>query len=664
MEEEDKSPLTTKRGLSLQTKFSLGIILILGLFSGLLSYGLYRQLEDSLVKNVYEESQIILAELEATRKYVAEILRPRISSLVSSDEFVLEAMSTTYVSRQIMDRFQTVFPNFSYKRAAINPREKRNQADAFEKRILLRFERDRTLKEWQDIVSRENERFFVRMVPIYTESPCLRCHGDPSDAPARLIGLYGPQGGFGRKQGEIGGMDVLSFPVESAMVQIRSQALAILGPSLFAIVAAMMLVIALFRTLVVNRIGRVEKFFSEFVSDGSDLSRRIKSDQGDEIGQLCGGFNVMADKLSDLMKERDDLLLESVSQREKMRSIFDGITDKLMLITPDKTVLMANAASISGIKGNTEDLKCYQLIHEFSEPCSGCLLEKTIAEKIPIFGEVCKGNQEIYLAHFYPIMNKRTNTVDSVVHYCKSITEKKRMEQHMMQAEKLASLGQLVAGVAHELNNPLGLIVFYAELLKKELPPGSEHLMDIEVIERHTETCKTVVQDLLKFARSAEKVWALGQLNASIEEVLSVLEKQFAKDGVRIEKHLDPKLPMIYFDKSKLKQVWMNLLLNARQAIDKENGLITVSAKLDETGNMVSVMIKDNGQGIPPDIIHKIFDPFFTTKRTGEGTGLGLSVSYGIVKDHGGDISVQSEPGGGSMFTVMIPKKVEAPAYA
>ena len=202
-----------------------------------------------------------------------------------------------------------------------------------------------------------------------------------------------------------------------------------------------------------------------------------------------------------------------------MSSIFDGITDKLMLIAPDKSVLMANAASLEGVTGGFENLKCFQLIYRLSKPCSGCLLEKTLIEKAPIFGEVSQENQEVYLAHFYPIISKSDGAVESVVHYCKSITEKKRLEQNMMQAEKLASLGQLVAGVAHELNNPLGLVLFYAELLKKELPPGSKHLMDIEVIGKHTETCRTVVRDLLKFARSVETRPVLGNLNECLEEV-------------------------------------------------------------------------------------------------------------------------------------------------
>lgn len=652
------------RFFSLQIKFCVGIIVIFGGFAGLLSYGLYRQLEDTLIQNVYEESQIILAELEATRKYVAETLRPKISSILHSDEFILEAMSTTYVSRQIMEQFSSFFPNFTYKRAALHPRNVKNCADAFEEAALERFQNDRSMKEWQGIVTRNKERFFVRMSPIYMESPCMRCHGDPEDAPAKLISLYGRDNGFGKHEDAIAGIDVLSFPVESAMARIRHQVIEILGPSILAVVVAMGLVIALFRSLIVNRISNVEKFFTEFISDGSDLSRRIKPDQNDEIGQLCSGFNVMADKLSEIVQERDQLVEESVAQQQKMRSVFDGITDKLMLIKRDFTVLMANKASLVGFDNRSRETKCYEIIHGLVRPCSGCLLEKTFENKKAVSGEICKDDHEIYLAHFYPIINQQDNEVETVVHYCKSITEKKLMEKHIMRAEKLASLGQLVAGVAHELNNPLGLIIFYAELLKKELPPGSEHLMDVEIIKKHTGTCLSVVQDLLKFARSAENKWELGSVNETVEQVTSVLGKQFTKDGITLEKRLDSTLPRIYIDRDKLQQVWMNLLLNSRQAMTNGNGWIRVSTGLDETGENVVIEIEDNGDGIPGEIMGKIFDPFFTTKELGTGTGLGLAISYGIVKGHGGDISARSQSGAGAVFTVILPKKFEAHIYA
>lgn len=241
----------------------------------------------------------------------------------------------------------------------------------------------------------------------------------------------------------------------------------------------------------------------------------------------------------------------------------------------------------------------------------------------------------------------------SVVHYCKSITEKKLMERHMMQAEKLAALGQLVSGAAHELNNPLGMILFYANMLKNELPEGCEQLDDIIIVERHAEACRTIVEDLLTFARTVETRTTPTDLNESLEEVLAVLEKKFEKENVYLKRDFTTDLPRIDMDPVKIRQVWVNLLLNAKQATDR--GTIRVSTSTDDKRKRLGVVIADEGRGIPPQIMDKIFDPFFTTKTTGEGTGLGLSVSYGIVKEHNGEILVKSVVGQGSVFEVWLP---------
>jgi len=191
----------------------------------------------------------------------------------------------------------------------------------------------------------------------------------------------------------------------------------------------------------------------------------------------------------------------------------------------------------------------------------------------------------------------------------------------------------------------------------RDLPEGSPSIEDVKIIEKHAETCKTIVADLLTFSRNVETLPVPLDLNESIEKVLGVLQKQFAKEGIKLETRFDKAIPPIPLDGSRIGQVWMNLLLNARQAIPNGNGLIRVTTMRCTASGTVRVLVEDNGDGIPPEIIHKIFDPFFTTKKIGEGTGLGLSVSYGIVREHGGDIRVTSTPGIGSVFEVFLPEE-------
>ncbi|NTW34754.1 MAG: type I 3-dehydroquinate dehydratase [Syntrophobacteraceae bacterium] len=228
------------------------------------------------------------------------------------------------------------------------------------------------------------------------------------------------------------------------------------------------------------------------------------------------------------------------------------------------------------------------------------------------------------------------------------------MERQLQQADKLASIGQLASGIAHEINNPLSLILGYTQLLLRDEQEGSERAEDLRIIEKHARACKTIVKDLLSFAREAPSNKGSGHLHACIQEVLGVVRHQFELDGVHIESVFDEAMPSMTLDSSKIKQVVMNLIMNAKQAI-KDKGEIRIVTRYDRQAGLGELRVRDTGCGIPSEQLPRIFDPFFTTKETGEGTGLGLSVSYGIVKDHGGEISVESEPGRGCTFTVSLP---------
>ncbi|MFH1489923.1 MAG: ATP-binding protein, partial [Pseudomonadota bacterium] len=173
------------------------------------------------------------------------------------------------------------------------------------------------------------------------------------------------------------------------------------------------------------------------------------------------------------------------------------------------------------------------------------------------------------------------------------------------------------------------------KLVLKEVEHGSQTEEDMRIIEKHAMNCKKIVEDLLKFSRSTETTKTASDLNELINEVVSVVESKFKLENVRIDVTYAPDLPVMTVDADKMKQVFMNLVMNARQAMD-HSGSIQIATALSLGGENMIISFKDNGCGIPGSIIHKIFDPFFTTKPTGMGTGLGLSVSYGIIKDHEG----------------------------
>jgi signal transduction histidine kinase len=236
----------------------------------------------------------------------------------------------------------------------------------------------------------------------------------------------------------------------------------------------------------------------------------------------------------------------------------------------------------------------------------------------------------------------------------RDVTEMRRMDKYLAQAEKLASIGQLASGVAHEINNPLGVIQCYANLIAKSQPPDPQILQDVDIIRKHTDQCRSVVEALLNFSRAAEPQKKETDIHACIDEVVSVLDLQLQKEKFVIARRFDSSLPPITIDGNKIKQVLMNLLINASQAM-AEGGRIDIETMRVDDGKAMAILITDTGQGISPEHLPKIFDPFFTTKGPEAGTGLGLSVSYGIIQQHGGQISVDSAPGNGSTFTIRLP---------
>ncbi|MDF1593126.1 MAG: ATP-binding protein [Desulfobacterales bacterium] len=243
---------------------------------------------------------------------------------------------------------------------------------------------------------------------------------------------------------------------------------------------------------------------------------------------------------------------------------------------------------------------------------------------------------------------------DTVLFLVKDIEERRSMEKQLAQADKLASIGQLSAGIAHEINNPLGIILGYTQLLLRKEPIESERHQDLKTIEKHVQSCKAIVKDLLNFAKSSKPRREKTIINKTIEDVLGFVQHHSNTDHIEILRDYDKKIPELMLDEKKIKQVLLNLIMNARHAVGHQ-GTIALSTELDADAGRVFIKVKDTGYGIEKQHHTSIFDPFYTTKPTGEGTGLGLSVSYGIIKSHGGDIFVESEPGKGSQFTVVLP---------
>lgn len=239
---------------------------------------------------------------------------------------------------------------------------------------------------------------------------------------------------------------------------------------------------------------------------------------------------------------------------------------------------------------------------------------------------------------------------------------KKELEQtqlQLLQAEKMASLGKLAAGVAHQLNNPLGGITLFAKLMLEEYDLSDEIKDDLNRILGDAERCRDTVKELLEFTRQTRHLMRPHDINEAISRTLFLLENQSLFQNVDIRKELASKLPPVEADIQQLNHLFMNIILNAVQAM-KGKGILSVKSRLKADRERVCIEISDTGPGIPEDNLPRIFDPFFTTKDEGEGTGLGLSLAYGIVENHGGDIRAESTVGDGTTFIINLPLSVKS----
>ncbi len=368
------------------------------------------------------------------------------------------------------------------------------------------------------------------------------------------------------------------------------------------------------------------------------------------------------------------LLFEEISKEKKeWERTFDAITDMVWIEDGRQQVIRANHALLARTgysKTEVTNKLCGELIEKIGITPAGCLCSATLKDKRPSFQELKSGSGGIFSFWAYPLTDEE-GRLYAIVHYLKDVTAQKRIEQQLIRTDKLASLGTLVAGIAHEINNPLGIIAGYSEaLIERAAAPQLKDVAEFEDFPEYLKTihseifrCKGILKSLLEFARPSGGTFREIDINELIKEVLLLLKHRTARLKHTIELKLNREVPKIYADAGSFRQLLMNLLLNAIY-FTPEGGSITIRTARDDTADeprfagcphRVRLSVTDTGTGIPGDFIDKVFDPFFTTKPVGEGTGLGLTICHKIVEEHDGAIDVESEPGKGATFTITLP---------
>jgi two-component system NtrC family sensor kinase len=231
--------------------------------------------------------------------------------------------------------------------------------------------------------------------------------------------------------------------------------------------------------------------------------------------------------------------------------------------------------------------------------------------------------------------------------------ELQQVQDQLVRAGKMAALGELAAGVAHEINNPLTGVLTFSSLMLKKVDESNPWKKDLENIVQQTTRCRNIVRGLLDFARQRKPDKKGWDIHTLIDRTVTLVENQAPFQNVKIVKNFKKDVPMLYVDADQIQQVFMNILINAADAMAGNGGTLTI--KTDLRDGMVEVSFNDTGSGMSKEHLSKVFTPFFTTKETGKGTGLGLAISYGIIQSHSGDIEAESEVGKGSTFRIRLP---------
>jgi len=389
--------------------------------------------------------------------------------------------------------------------------------------------------------------------------------------------------------------------------------------------------------------GAVER--SALVRENSRLME-LSTAQNRQLTELAEG-------LESKVNERTALLIRAKRAWEKT---FDAIVDPFALIDLDGNLVRGNRAwaDVAGVEiTEVPGLPYYQV---FGKPLSAdeCPVQQSLRSQQGASAEVSSEDGRVFrLWTFFMGGEEGNGEKPRVVCHYKDVSDEVLMQRQLVQNEKLAAVGQLAGGVAHEINNPLSAILAFSQLGIRDVKEGEELHEFLTEIEEAALRCKDIVQNLLTFSRAPQRTDIRGvNVNDVVRRAVALMMHEFDKRNVTLVQNLTEDLPLVTGVANQLMQVLVNFLSNALGAID---GPGTVEIETRVEGEHVQFCVMDSGPGIPEDIRAKVFEPFFTTKEEGKGTGLGLSVSYGIIQDHSGEIHVENRTTGGAVFTVNLP---------
>jgi PAS domain S-box-containing protein len=399
-------------------------------------------------------------------------------------------------------------------------------------------------------------------------------------------------------------------------------------------------------TLLMISLASVTIYYHKGIEGYQAINKKARS-----LKEAYDQLEVAADQLHGMNLHLEEMVaartLELSASEKKFRNLFNNSKDMVYFSDSTNQVLTMNSAGFEMLDYPVENAPPLNLLDIFKNETDldsyyETLLTRGFVEDLEVEFAKADGIGIYVLLSATAVYNEK-NQFSGCEGIVKDLTRIKTMMEQLAASEKMASVGQMAAGVAHEINTPLGVILGYSQLMMDDFTPDSDQGQNLAIIERQTKACRKIVADLLKFSRQSENAREDISINEILMDVIAVTQHFLNMDHINVHQDFTKDLPLIVGDTERLRQVFVNLVNNAHHAMEKQgSGELLMSTRYDPDTHKVVATVQDTGHGIPEKIRARIFDPFFTTKSVGKGTGLGLSVSYGIIQDHGGQIEVES----------------------